>query len=77
MVMPCSRSAESPSTRSAKSIASPCVPTRAESAASASSWSAKMLRVSWSSRPISVDLPSSTEPQVMKRSIDLAACRAR
>ncbi len=30
MVMPCSRSAASPSTRSAKSSAPPCVPTRFE-----------------------------------------------
>ena len=35
------------------------------------SWSSKMSFESCSSRPISVDLPSSTEPQVMKRSRSL------
>ena len=71
MVMPCSRSAASPSTSNAKSISPPCVPTRRLSAASASSWSSKIILESYSSRPIRVDLPSSTEPQVMKRSSDL------
>ena len=32
------------------------------------SWSSKIIFESYSSRPISVDLPSSTLPQVMKRS---------
>src|SRR5947209_1549977 len=68
MVMPCSRSAASPSTRSAKSIFSPCVPWRLLSDSSAASWSSKICLVSYSSRPIRVDLPSSTLPQVMKRS---------
>ena len=39
MVMPCSRSAARPSTSSAKSMSSPCVPWRRLSAASAASWS--------------------------------------
>ena len=38
------------------------------SASSAASWSSKIIFESYSRRPISVDLPSSTEPQVMKRS---------
>src|SRR5574338_366311 len=76
MVMPCSRSAERPSTRSAKSIASPCVPWRLLSASSAASWSSKICFVSYSSRPIRVDLPSSTLPQVMKRRSSLPSCSA-
>ena len=39
MVMPCSRSASSPSTSSAKSMSSPVVPWRALSRCSAASWS--------------------------------------
>src|SRR4051812_17912519 len=68
MVMPCSRSAASPSTRSAKSISSPWVPWRLLSDSSAASWSSKICLDSYNSRPIRVDLPSSTLPQVMKRS---------
>ena len=41
------------------------------SVASAESWSSNRSLESYSSRPISVDLPSSTLPQVMKRSSDL------
>src|SRR6478672_8212630 len=76
MVMPCSRSADSPSTSNAKSIFSPCVPCRLLSASSAASWSSNNCRVSNSSRPIRVDLPSSTLPHVMKRSSSLRSCSA-
>jgi hypothetical protein len=44
MVMPCSRSASSPSTSSAKSMSSPVVPCFFESFSSAASWSSK---ISW------------------------------
>ena len=40
-------------------------------------WSSKICCVSYSKRPISVDLPSSTLPQVMNRSNSLSRCRAR
>ena len=43
---------------------------------SAASWSSKICFDSYSSRPIRVDLPSSTLPQVMKRSSSLASCWA-
>ena len=43
MVMPCSRSDASPSTNSAKSISSPCVPTFLESLSSADNWSSKII----------------------------------
>src|SRR5882672_2468124 len=66
MVMPCSRSASSPSVRSDRSMSS--WPRLLEARATAASWSSKMARVSCSSRPISVLLPSSTLPAVMKRS---------
>ena len=74
MVMPCSRSAARPSTSSAKSMSPPCVPTFFESASSAASWSSKIIFESYSRRPISVLLPSSTLPQVMKRSRLLCSC---
>ena len=41
------------------------------------SWSSKIIFDSYSSRPIRVDLPSSTEPQVMKRSRLLCSCACR
>src|SRR5256885_11694226 len=66
MVMPCSRSASSPSVSSDKSRSS--CPRLLEARATAASWSSKIARVSCSSRPISVLLPSSTLPAVMKRS---------
>src|SRR6185369_576134 len=66
MVMPCSRSASRPSVSRYRSAAS--WPRRLEARATAASWSSKMARVSWSRRPISVLLPSSTLPAVMKRS---------
>ena len=49
----------------------PGVPSFLLSASSAASWSSKISLESYSSRPISVDLPSSTLPQVMKRSRSL------
>src|SRR3954453_18187270 len=59
--MPCSRSARRPSVRRERSRAPsrPC---------GASSWAARIALASWSRRPISVDLPSSTEPAVARRS---------
>src|SRR6476659_1817309 len=77
MVMPCSRSACRPSTSSARSGTSPVVPQRRLSLATAESWSSNTWRVSCSRRPISVLLPSSTEPQVMKRSRSISRCWAR
>ena len=68
IVIPCSRSSESPSSSSEKSSFSSSAPWRRESAARASSWSSSSRPRSWSSRPIRVDLPSSTLPQVTKRS---------
>src|SRR3569833_2371063 len=68
MVMPCSRSASRPSTSSAKSILSPSVPNFLLSFSSEASVSSNSSLVSYSSRPIRVDLPSSTLPQVRKRS---------
>ena len=61
MVMPCSRSARSPSDSAARS-ATP------SSSVTASRWSSGRLSVSCISRPISVLLPSSTEPAVAIRS---------
>src|SRR3954470_21374729 len=77
MVMPCSRSACRPSTSSARSGTSPVVPQRRLSFATALSWASHTWRVACSSRPISVLLPSSTEPQVMKRSKSMSRCCAR
>src|SRR6185312_10575629 len=68
MVMPCSRSASSPSSSSAKSTLSPAVPKRRESSRKVASWSSSRPAESAISRPIRVDLPSSTEPQARKRS---------
>src|SRR3954452_18781095 len=61
IVIPCSRSARRPSVRRERSSA-PSRPWRS------SSWSARIALASWSRRPISVDLPSSTEPAVARRS---------
>ena len=52
-------------------MSSPVVPCRAESLTRFDIWSSRMSFESCNSRPISVDLPSSTEPQVMKRSRSL------
>src|SRR5438105_6599739 len=65
MVMPCSRSASSPSVSSDRSRAS--CPRLLEARATAASWSSNIARVSCSSRPISVLLPSSTLPAETKR----------
>src|SRR4051794_14172775 len=59
--MPCSRSARRPSVNRERS-SEPSRPCRS------SSWSARIALASWSRRPISVDLPSSTEPAVARRS---------
>jgi hypothetical protein len=53
--------------RTARSEIPPRVPTFSESAPSAESWSSKIIFDSYGRRPMSVDFPSSTEPQVMKR----------
>src|SRR4051812_15060334 len=66
--MPCSRSARRPSVRRDRSRA-PSRPCRS------SSWSARIAFASWSRRPISVDLPSSTEPAVARRSRSERATR--
>jgi hypothetical protein len=69
IVMPCSRSARRPSVIAARSGPSP-------SRETASSWSAIRSFVSSRSRPISVDLPSSTEPAVARRSSSRVAVAA-
>ncbi len=66
IVMPCSRSALSPSVSSAR-LTYPS-PRRSLVASMCSHWSTKTCFVSKRSRPISVDLPSSTEPHVTRRS---------
>ena len=48
-------------------MCSPWVPCRLLSLSSDESWSSNRFLLSYSSRPISVLLPSSTLPQVMKR----------
>src|ERR1700755_1303286 len=75
--MPCSPSADRPSTSSAKSMSPPCVPHFFESFSIAASWSSNSIFDSYSSRPMTVDLPSSTEPQVMKRSRLFFSCCLR
>src|SRR6476469_8776821 len=69
MVMPCSRSDRSPSTSSERSGVDSPLSTLAR--CTASSWSASTDLVSYSSRPTSVDLPSSTLPAVasLRRSL--------
>src|SRR5919107_1207158 len=59
--MPCSRSARRPSVRRERSSA-PSRPCRS------SSWSPRIALASCSRRPMSVDLPSSTEPAGARRS---------
>src|SRR2546429_3284562 len=66
--MPCSRSARRPSVSSERSIA-PLPLRRRLACATCSSWSARTALESKSSRPISVDLPSSTEPAVASRRV--------
>ncbi|MNM95625.1 hypothetical protein D3C81_1080770 [compost metagenome] len=67
IVIPCSRSALSPSVNMAKST----VPSSFFRLARciASNWSSKMEFVSYSNRPIKVLLPSSTEPAVINFNI--------
>src|SRR6266496_2253535 len=75
MVMPCSRSASRPSVSKDRSTSS--CPRLLEVRATAASWSPGMALVSCRSRPISVLLPSSTLPAVMKRSTPRSSvCRA-
>src|SRR6267143_1683305 len=62
MVMPCSRSASRPSVRSDRS--SSAAPRRSDARSTAASWSSWIARASYSSRPMSVLLPSSTLPAV-------------
>src|SRR5271163_1958387 len=50
-------------------MSSPVVPNFFESRSSAESWSSKISFFSYSNRPISVDLPSSTDPQVRSRRV--------
>jgi hypothetical protein len=68
MVMPCSRSAARPSTSRAKSISSPCVPTRLLSAFQRGQLVFEDHLGIVEQPPDQGDLPSSTLPQVMKRS---------
>src|SRR5918997_2139999 len=70
--MPCSRSARRPSVRSAR-FTYPS-PRRSDVSSTCSSWSSKMDFVSYSSRPISVDLPSSTDPAVANRTSSEVRC---
>src|SRR3954454_6325485 len=69
--MPCSRSESRPSVSSARSMVSS--PRRALTSAMCASWSARISLESYSSRPISVDLPSSTDPHVTRRTSPPAA----
>src|SRR5690242_10821306 len=69
MVMPCSRSARSPSVSSEKSISPPRI--------ADFNWSSYAPLASCSSRPISVLLPSSTLPAVVRRSRPLDFSPAR
>src|SRR5947208_336097 len=64
--MPCSRSARSPSVSSERSRKS--WPMRRLVCSTCSSWSTRTCLESYSRRPMSVLLPSSTEPAVAKRS---------
>src|SRR3954454_21561262 len=65
--MPCSRSARRPSVSSDRSTW-PLPLRRRLALATWSSWSSSTALESKSSRPISVDLPSSTDPAVARRS---------
>src|SRR6266545_1432872 len=74
IVMPCSRSARSPSVSSARLVYSS--PRSWLVRSTASSWSSKIDFESYRSRPMSVDLPSSTEPAVANRSMSMLIGRA-
>src|SRR5438128_2141952 len=71
IVIPCSRSARSPSVSRARFTYES--PRRFDVSSMCSSWSTKICFVSKSKRPISVDLPSSTEPQVTIRRRSVAS----
>src|SRR6266540_2790511 len=71
MVMPCSRSARSPSVSSARSVYSS--PRSRLVRSTASSWSWKICFESYSRRPMSVLFPSSTDPAVARRSSSISA----
>src|SRR5260221_451145 len=70
MVMPCSRSAGSPSASNDRSM--PAWPRRLLDFSIEESWSSNIALVSYSSRPISVLLPSSTLPALEKRSMPVS-----
>src|SRR6478672_592586 len=70
--MPCSRSARRPSVSRARSAA--VRPRSRLTRSTAASWSDRTDFVSWSRRPTRVDLPSSTDPAVARRS-SVAAIR--
>src|ERR687896_2626309 len=72
--MPRSRSARSPSVSSARLVYSS--PRSWLVRSTASSWSSKIDFESNSSRPMSVDLPSSTEPAVANRNMSMLTGRA-
>src|SRR5258708_33801266 len=72
--MPCSRSARRPSVSSARLVVSS--PRSREVRSTASSWSSKIDFESYSSRPISVDLPSSTDPAVANRNRSMRGAAA-
>src|ERR1043166_8688114 len=77
IVMRCCRSSSSPSSNREKSMSSPVVPKRFDSRSNASIWSASTSSALNSRRPISVDLPSSTEPQVRNRRRPRSAATGR
>src|SRR4051794_38338849 len=66
--MPCSRSARRPSVSSERSIV-PFPLRRRLASSTCSSWSVSTDLESKSRRPISVDLPSSTDPAVARRRV--------
>src|SRR5580693_2706986 len=68
--MPCSRSARSPSVSSARLVYSS--PRSRLVRSTDASWSSKIALESYSSRPIRVLLPSSTEPAVASRRMSMA-----
>src|SRR6476619_4112336 len=71
--MPCSRSARRPSVSRARSAA--VRPRSRLTRSTAASWSDRTDFVSWSRRPTRVDLPSSTDPAVARRSSVAAISR--
>src|SRR5450631_973512 len=73
--MPCSRSARSPSVTRARLVSDK--PNRCEERSTASRLSSNSDLVSYSRRPIIVDLPSSTEPAVENLTSSLIALPAR